>query len=332
MPTFVTTATLADSETIDLSCSPGGVAPPAAASWVSTIENQLTTQTYDFSADEYPDITPGTPPYLLSLSCPNTFTLYPDYSDGVHEINLQFTDNVAAVYTSTSYVLVTTQVDAGVTTYGALHDPDNVEQAAVFANMEALQDDIDNAFAANDYAEANSIIEDLQELIAAQTITLNNLTAVLSDASNITLTLSGLPLGAYDNQEGTLTNTLTEDEYLFSGFPSGTSDTSETLNSETLDAGDEFADGVWQVTLEYTVNGVAIETTAYLAVTTSADCCIAKATAKRPECSALQAKLTRYYALQRGIAIAMAQEDYLTANANILKINTECAACGCGCS
>lgn len=289
--------------------------------WYNVITNTLTNVEYPYTFDFDPN-TGGI----------NAVTNPTDYPDGVYtnyssvlgyisdsESNLFYLDGV--------YALVTTTVDAQVTLYGANYDPTNEAEAAAYAEMQALQTAIDVAFAANDYTEANSLIAQLQALLA-EGVSID-LSAALSSVSDMVVSFTALPTGTYTNPTGTIENTLTGVDFTFNGFPTSNIDLSTILNSDTLGFGTEFPDGVYQLTVNFYVDGLLFTSMCYLPVTSAWQCCIDKAATKK--CGSLSASLMQSN-LKKAVRSANVYSNIVRANGLIKEGNRECSGCGCGCS
>ena len=255
------------------------------------------------------------------------------YPDGVYtnyiSVLTTFNDSgnyPALINFNTSYLLVTTTVDAQVTLYGAEHDPLNEAEAAAYAAMLALQTAIDVAYAANDYTEANALIVELQNLFA-EGVSIE-LFANLTAPENMVVYFDALPAGTYTGGTGTIENTLTGVDFTFDGFPTSNLDLSTILNSETLGFGQDFPDGVYQLTVNFYVDGILFTSMCYLVVTTDWQCCIDKAVGKK--CGNLNTALMQSN-LTNAVRIVDVYSDVNTANALIKEGNRLCGGCGCGC-
>jgi hypothetical protein len=289
--------------------------------WYNVLTNTLTT-------DEYP----YTWNFLLPVNSTNVITNPSVFPDGVYQnyssqiLIATFPPIVSFVVAPISYLLVTTTVDAQVTLYGAEHDPLNEAEAAAYAAMLALQTAIDVAYAANDYTEANALIVELQNLLAeGVSIELN---AALSSVSDMVVSFDALPSGTYTGGTGTIENTLTGVDFTFDGFPTSNLDLSTILNSETLGFGQDFPDGVYQLTVNFYVDGLLFTSMCYLVVTTDWQCCIDKAVGKK--CGNLNTALMQSN-LTNAVRIVDVYSDVNTANALIKEGNRLCGGCGCGC-
>jgi hypothetical protein len=233
----------------------------------------------------------------------------------------------ALINFNTSYLLVTTTIDNQIQLFEDNYDPNNTAEAIALAALQSLQTQIAAAFVAQNYTLVNSLIEQAQailenglsiELFAA--LTSDNLMNVYFDA---------LPSGTYTNPTGVITNTLTGVSFTFDGFPSSNLDLATVLNSETLGFGADFPDGVYQVQVQFFVDGLLFTCLCYLVVTTDWQCCIDKAVGKK--CGKLNTALMQAN-LTNAVRIVAVYSDVNTANALISEGYRECSGCGCGCS
>jgi hypothetical protein len=317
-------ATLASSTTINTELADTTAVFPDAFGYYNVLTNTLTEV-------EYPYTWEFTPNSGVSQDHDTTQpSLYPDgvYSDYV-SVLCTFDDSgdyPALLNEGTGYLLVTTTVDAQVTLYGANHNPNNTVQAAAYAQMLQLQDDIDTAFAAEDYDETNDLIAELQALLALGLSI--NLYAELTSASTMVIYFNSLPSGTYTNATGTLQNTLTLTDATFNGFPASNLDLSTTLDSSDYNFGTTYPDGVYQGTVNFYVNGLLFQGTVYLPVTTAWQCCISKAAGKK--CGKLDTALQQAN-LNNAVRAINTFNNVNTANGLISEGNRECTRCGCGC-
>jgi len=175
--------------------------------------------------------------------------------------------------------------------------------------------------------EANSLIAQLQVLLA-EGVSID-LFANLTAPENMVVYFEALPAGTYTGGTGTIENTLTGVSSTFDGFPSENTDLTTVLNSETLDFGEDFPDGVYQLTVNFYVDGLLFTSMCYLVVTTDWQCCIDKAVGKK--CGSLNTALMQSN-LTNAVRIVDVYSDVNTANALIKEGNRLCGGCGCGCS
>jgi len=318
-------ATLPASVTINTELADTTSVFPDAFGYYNVITNTLTEV-------EYPYTWAFTPNSGVSQDNDTTqVTLYPDgvYTDYV-SVLCTFDDGgdyPALLNEGTGYLLVTTTVDAQITLYGAEHDPTNEAEAAAYAEMLANQAAWIVAFAANDYTETNALILATQNLLA-EGVSIE-LFANLTAPENMVVYFEALPAGTYTGGTGTIENTLTGVSSTFDGFPSENTDLTTVLNSETLDFGEDFPDGVYQLTVNFYVDGLLFTSMCYLVVTTDWQCCIDKAVGKK--CGSLNTALMQSN-LTNAVRIVDVYSDVNTANALIKEGNRLCGGCGCGCS
>lgn len=303
--------------------------------WGNTLTNTLDGETKDFSSFQF-----AANDVAAQTDNVTSATMYPTrFADGVYSIGLAtaelfgipFPDGV--IYTGVpSYVLVTTESDLGIALYQANYDPTNATQVANLAQLLVLQALVLSEFAANDYAGANQAIEDIFAILD-DGIIWTDFSAALTDESNITITFGSLPSGTYSNGEGTLTNTMTLEEYGFTGFPVNNVDLTEILNSVTLDAGDDFPDGVYQIAGSFTVDGVLFTYSAYVLVITDIYCGYDKIVARASTCKFSASLQMKIQAEINMIINCFQRGDYVTANSHI-RIATQMLSqtgCSCGC-
>lgn len=261
------------------------------------------------------------------------------WADGVYEVSIgaldQISENTSGdIYEGVpAYALVTTELDLGIALYQAQHDSTNAAQAAILVQLLALQTSVDTEFAAEDYDATNQAIEDIFDLLGTGLIW-SNVGAVLTDKSNMTVTFTSLPSGTYSDGQGTVTNTMTLEEYGYTGFPANSSDLTDILNSVTLGAGDDYPDGVYQIAGSFLVDGVLFTYEVYVLVITDIYCGYDKIVAKASTCkfsASLQLKIQSEINM---IENCFQRGDYVTANTHI-RIATQMlsqSGCGCGCS
>jgi len=322
---LVPVATLPAPETINTSLATTTVVFTDAFGYFNALTNTLTGVEYQYVWDFTPNsATPQDNDTAQS-------SLYPDgvYTDYV-SVLCTFDDSgnfPALLNEGTGYLLVTTTVDAQVTLYGANHDPNNEAEAAAYAEMQSLQTQIDAAYADEDYDLTNELLAQLQALLAVGVSI--DLFAALSSVSDMVVSFTALPAGTYTNPTGTIENTLTGVDFTFDGFPTSNLDLSTILNSDTLGYGQDFPDGVYQLTVAFYVNGLLFNGMCYLVVTTDWQCCIDKAVGKK--CGNLNTALMQSN-LTNAVRIVDVYSDVNTANALIKEGNRVCGGCGCGCS
>jgi hypothetical protein len=298
---------------------------PDSFGYYNVITNTLTAVEYPYTWAFTPNSAVAQDNDVINL------VLYPDgvYSNYISVLTT-FDDSgnyPALINFNTSYLLVTTTVDNQISIYGAEHDPLNEAEAAAYAEMLANQAAWIVAFAANDYTETNTLIAATQALLEeGVSIELN---AALSSVSDMVVSFDALPAGTYTAGTGTIENTLTGVDFTFDGFPTSNLDLSTILNSDTLGFGADFPDGVYQLTVNFYVDGLLFTSMCYLVVTTDWQCCIDKAVGKK--CGNLNTALMQSN-LTNAVRIVDVYSDVNTANALIKEGNRICGGCGCGCS
>lgn len=298
--------------------------------WANLLTNTLDGETKDFSAAfEYPV---SASPEVSNVTSSGMYASR--FADGVYKTELSVLDLSpgGTIYSSESYVLVTTESDLGIALYQANYDPTNATQVANLAQLLVLQALVLSEYAANDYAGANQALEDIFAILD-DGIIWTDFSAALTDESNITLTFGTLPSGTYSNGSGTLTNTMTLEEYGYTGFPANSADLTEILNSVTLDAGDDYPDGVYQIAGSFTVDGVLFTYSAYVLVITDIYCGYDKIVAKASTCKFSASLQMKIQAEINMIINCFQRGDYVTAN-NHIRIATQMlgqSGCSCGC-
>jgi hypothetical protein len=270
----------------------------------------------------------------------NVFAL-PFYNDGVHIMynfaGNNFSEGTIRLARYIGYAVVTTTITEQFATFQANYDPTNTQQANAYADMltafatiATLSNDI-----ATNYVAINTQIAIIQGLLAMFVDVTATLT--ITDKSTLLVTLDGsnLPNVPYDTQLLTLSNTNDDtQEYVSNNFPLTYVDLTTELNSETVNFGSQYADGVYQVNVSWNSgNGMTFNAQAYCRVSTKIDCGIAGIIAKRPNCKFLIEKLNVIMAYNKMSIDAFLNEDYTTSNFYINKclniLNT--SGCNCGC-
>lgn len=299
--------------------------------WANLLTNTLDGETKDFSAAfEYPVSASSEVTNVTSSG------MYPSrFADGVYLAEFSTLDLSpgGTIYSSEAYALVTTESDLGIALYGTYHDTSNATQVANYAQLLVLQALVLSEYAANDYAGANQALTDIFAILD-DGIIWTDFEAGLTDKSNITALFTSLPAGTYSDGEGTVTNTMTSEEYGYTGYPVNNVDFTEILNSVTLGAGDDYPDGVYQIAGSFMVDGVLFTYSAYVLVITDIYCGYDKIVAKASTCkfsASLQMKIQSEINM---IENCFQRGDYVTANTHI-RIATQLlsqSGCGCGCS
>lgn len=329
---LVNTSVLTTSSNIRITISPTSGFATTFAVWANLLTNTLDGETKDFSSTNQYVVSGSNT--LINVTSSGMYTSR--FADGVYKTELGVLDQGSPDYTiflSESYALVTTELDLGIALYQAQHDPANTAQAAILVQLLALQTSVDTEFAAEDFTATNQAIEDIFDLLGTGLIW-SNVGAVLTDKSNMTVTFTSLPSGTYSEGQGTVTNTMTLEEYGYTGFPANSSDLTDILNSVTLGAGDDYPDGVYQIAGSFLVDGVLFTYEVYVLVITDIKCGLDKIVAKASTCkfsASLQLKIQSEKVM---IENCFQRGDYVTANTNI-RIATQMlnqSGCGCGCS
>jgi hypothetical protein len=317
------TLSAADDFTITIGAyTPLGGSVVSQGGWYNVITNTLTQIEYPYTWN-----------FNYTIGGSNVVSNTGNYPDGVYT-NLSSQMWVGTIFgikdvrnsSQTKYALVTTTVDAQVTLFGDTYDTNNTAEALAYAEMQSLQTQIAAAWADEDYTLTNTLITQLQALLA------NGLSrevfAKLNDESNMLVYFETLPTGTYTDATGTITNTLTGVSFTFDGFPADNTDLTTILNSETLGFGSKFTDGVYQVTVQFYIDGLLYNCMCYLPVTSAWQCCIDKAIGKA--CGKLDTALQQSN-LTNAVRIVALYSDVNTANALISEGNRVCSGCGCGC-
>jgi hypothetical protein len=322
---------LTSATNIRVTVSPTSAFGTAFIVWANLLTNTLDGETKDFSAQTY------------AVSASNTIInvtnsgMYPTrFADGVYLTELDVLDFSpgGTIFSSESRCLVTTETDLGIALYQANYDPTNATQVANLATLLSLQALVLSEYAANDYAGANQAIEDIYAILE-QGINWPGLAIELTDKSNFTLEFASLPSGLYTDQTGVLTNTLNGEEYSFTSeeFPEDDTDTVLVLNSETLEAGDEYADGVYQAAVQFNTDGVVFNSIVYGFVLTNIYCGFDKIVAKATTCKYSESLQMKVSVSIKQIINSFERGDYVTAN-KLIQDTTQMlnsTGCGCGC-
>jgi len=303
----------------------------------NVLTNTLDGETKDFSSFAYTANNS-----LAQNGNVTSATMYPSrFADGVYSIGLAAAERFGnpfppgvLYYGPAEYLLVTTETDLGIDLYQEHYDPTNPTQVANLATLLSLQALVLSEYAANDYAGANQALEDIYAILE-QGINWPGLAIELTDKSNFTLEFASLPSGLYTNQTGVLTNTLNGEEYSFTSeeFPEDDTDTVLVLNSETLEAGDEYADGVYQAAVQFNTDGVVFNSIVYGLVLTNIYCGFDKIVAKATTCKYSESLQMKVSVSIKQIINSFERGDYVTAN-KLIQDTTQMlnsTGCGCGC-
>jgi hypothetical protein len=322
-------ATLPASVTINTELADTTAVFPNAFGYYNVITNTLTNVEY-----------PYTWAFAPNSSSPqdNDTTQVASYPDGVYtdyvSVLCTFDDegNYPAILNEgTSYLLVTTFITEQIELFEANYNPNDPNQVNLLAELQEEYALIQTYFDDENYEGANDQIEIVQTLLESVTLCAG-LSAVLASGTTnqIVLTYPSLPAGTYSEQSGTLTNSITGEEYIFTGFPANSSNNQLTLNSNTIGAGSSFADGVWQVTNTF-VNVATFQCVTYALVVTNARCCVRKAQAKSATCRNLSGRAEELNSWLETAIDEFNYSAYSVSNGFIKKINAVCSSCGCGC-
>jgi hypothetical protein len=269
----------------------------------------------------------------------------PFFEDGVHFIYAyageNYTESPINLAVAGSAVVVITTIQEQFETFKANYDPNNTEQAAAYAQMLSDFAEIESLSTTstdtvNNFSAINTLIEEIQDSLALFVDVTATLT--LTDKSNLLITLNGsnLPNVTYSTQALTLSNTNdnTQEYIVEDAFPLNYVDLTETLNSDTINFGSQYADGVYQMNVSWdSANEMMFNAQAYCLVTTQIDCGIAKIIAKHPTCKVLTSRLNEIMTYRRIIDKSFENADYNSTNFYInlcLNLLTK-SGCNCGC-
>lgn len=261
-----------------------------------------------------------------------------NYPDGVYENYssvIVYYDaglaKTARLNEATDYVLVTTTIQSQIDIFETNHNPNDPAQVALLAELQEALALVNTLYGEEDYEGANDQILAVEELLAEATMCSGLTMALATGTTNqMVLTYTTLPAGTYSGQTGTLTNSLTGEEYTFTGFPANSSNTQLILNSNDIGAGSSFPDGVWQATVTF-VDDATFQCTAYALVVTNARCCVRKAQAKSATCKNLTGRAEELNSWLETAIDEFNYSAYSVSNGFIKKINAVCSSCGCGC-
>lgn len=258
------------------------------------------------------------------------------YEDGVQWFYVYFW-TPANFYGSNALTVITTTIDEQWITFQANYDPTDATQSAnyedlklLFAQLDALKSSVDTEFTA-----INTKIEEIQDLLALFVVP--NIRVTLPSKDNILVEITtNIPNVTYESQKLVLSNCgdLTQEYTLENSFPLNYVDVNKTLNSNDINFGSQYADGVYQAYVSWnTANDMNFGGSGYVLVTTQIDCGIAKIIAQHPTCKALNNRLNEIMTYRRIITESFNNEDY---NSTFFYINL-ClnlltkSGCNCGC-
>ena len=294
--------------------------------WYNILRNTLTNVDYPYTWNFV------SPSQNKDIDQPSNYPdgVYENYSSAIVYHNAGFT-RTARLNEATDYILVTTFITEQIELFEANYNPNDPNQVNLLAELQEQYALIQTYFDDENYEGANDQIEIVQTLLESVTLCAG-LSAVLASGTTnqIVLTYPSLPAGTYSDQSGTLTNSITGEEYIFTGFPANSSNNQLTLNSNTIGAGSSFADGVWQVTNTF-VNVATFQCVTYALVVTNARCCVRKAQAKSATCKNLSGRAEELNSWLETAIDEFNYSAYSVSNGFIKKINAVCSGCGCGC-
>lgn len=258
------------------------------------------------------------------------------YEDGVQWFYVYFW-TPTEFYGSNALTVITTTIDEQWITFQANYDPTDAIQSAnyedlklLFAQLDALKSSVVTEFTA-----INNKIEEIQGLLALFVVP--NIRVTLPSKDNILVEITtNIPNVTYESQKLVLSNCgdLTQEYTLENNFPLNYVDVNKTLNSNEINFGSQYADGVYQAYVSWnTANDMNFGGSGYVLVTTQIDCGIAKIIAQHPTCKALNNRLNEIMTYRRIITESFNNEDY---NSTFFYINL-ClnlltkSGCNCGC-
>jgi len=258
------------------------------------------------------------------------------YEDGVQWFYVYFW-TPTNFYGSNALTVITTTIDEQWITFQANYDPTDATQSAnyedlklLFAQLDALKSSV-----ATEFTPINNKIEEIQDLLALFVVP--NIRVTLPSKDNILVEITtNIPNVTYESQKLVLSNCgdLTQEYTLENSFPANYVDVSKTLNSNDINFGSQYADGVYQAYVSWnTANDMNFGGSGYVLVTTQIDCGIAKIIAQHPTCKALNNRLNEIMTYRRIITESFNNEDY---NSTFFYINL-ClnlltkSGCNCGC-
>jgi hypothetical protein len=254
--------------------------PTSQTELSAILYNLLQGSNYDFSSSNFPNrLQIGAPPYFIQILS-TTAGMGSSYNDGVYRFEGTFLDSTPDnLYESETYFLKTTVIDAGIAAY---------PQATFFdrANLITLQylrEQIDVAFAAEDYTLTNTIINDCLAYLGYGTGDLSfNLSAITQTTdSNLFLNVVAnqatlIPTICQYNE---ILNTRTSSVAVFTNqslVPSGIG--SMNINSTNTYFIPYYTDAVFQVKNYYAspsylneADNSVSQVTGYIVITTSID-------------------------------------------------------------
>jgi hypothetical protein len=326
---LVPLATLPATVTINTELADTTAVFPTAFGYYNVITNTLLSE-------EYPYTWAFAPNSAVSQNNNTTQTIvYPDgvYTDYV-SVLCTFNDEgnyPALLNEGTAYLLVVTSIQSQVEIFQNNYNPNDPAQAALLVELNDAYALMLSLFAGGEYEATNEQIVIIRNLLEGVTVCSGLSASLVAGTTNqIVLSYATLPIGTFAGQTGTIINSLTGEEYVFTGFPANDTDTQLILNSNDLGAGVSFSDGVWQVTNTFEVDAT-FQCTTYALVLTNARCCVRKAQARSATCKTLTGRAEELSSWLETAADEFNYSAYSVSNGFIRKINAVCSSCGCGC-
>jgi len=337
---LVPVATLPAPETINTSLATTTVVFTDAFGYFNALTNTLTGVEYQYVWDFTPNsATPQDNDTAQS-------SLYPDgvYTDYV-SVLCTFDDSgnfPALINQGTGYLLVTTTITAGITSWQVAYDQlVNPTQTQIDDNtfLDGALAAIQAAFDAELYTQANALITQVQAILSggigiAMYLNLATTgTKAYKEANMLNYFLSGsLPSGTYTNQDSTLTNTITNEAWSFpSTYPANSTDYTEILNSNDLATVSKWTDAVYRSNVEFNIGSTFYQCLGYCLVLTSMNCVITKITQSADSCKSLQKQLGKLVSLRQMAIDSFNAGNFTGANSAINKFNNVTSTCNCGC-
>jgi len=305
--------------------------------WYNTLTNTLTGTVLPYTWNW--DIEAG------GSNVINNITIF---SDGVY---LNFVSNLWAgtfppktgfEFEGISYMLVTTTITAGITSWQVAYDQlVNPTQTQIDDNtfLDGALAAIQAAFDAELYTQANALITQVQAILSggigiAMYLNLATTgTKAYKEQNMLNYFLSGsLPSGTYSNQDSTLTNTITNEAWSFpSTYPANSTDYTEILNSNDLATVSKWTDAVYRSNVEFNIGSTFYQCLGYCLVLTSMNCVITKITQSADSCKSLQKQLGKLVSLRQMAIDSFNAGNFTGANSAINKFNNVTSTCNCGC-
>lgn len=326
---FLVLPTLPSPQTINISLPETSAVFPMCGGYANYLENTLTSTEYEYTWEFTPTL--ATP---QNHNVTQTF----NYPDGVYfcysSVISTFDDEgnfPALLNWGEGYILVSSSIESQIELFQNNYNPNDPAQAALLVELNDAYALMLSLFNAEDYEGANTQIEAIQFLLEGVTVC-NGLSAslVAGTTNQIVLSYPSLPVGIIAEQSGTIINSLTGEEYVFTGFPANDTNTQLILNSNDLGAGVSFSDGVWQISNTFVVDAT-FQCTTYALVVTNARCCVRKAQARSATCKTLTGRAEELSSWLETAIDEFNYSAYSVSNGFIKKINAVCSGCGCGC-